>query len=553
MKSKEPSQDIDDILLDEKSADFDADDLFDLETNENSDITASGRNTHTVTNTAENKAIIPYIISESKSPYFPYQYEAPLIGIVKEIYIDKLDYMVGMVEFRSIFKELGIGSVNSSNDIDRINSIYKILDVDVMEAIRILSDDVVTNIGNYTNRVESSSSSKIGFDTYVIKHLQHVHIDEILKDVEDNIIHRFIQLNYQKKNLIIHLYPNKCMELKGMNYEEALSYCISAMWATLINLVGMQAGYDNDDEDSPIVALLKQVFHKFNPIVTKMVVCSQRALTPEGYSFIQEMRQLSEANKHLTGKAPLNRVIFRWTPKSDRFEDYIHGFRRIRFDRTDDIDDVRGDSNGKRGCTYDCKIKKKKLTTTITIVGQNIVRDVTGNYTKQIYSTLSDIDTLKHFELGILFTILTGTKEHNDLFQKALSKSYQDIKTGMVKFMKEDVPSEIDGYTENMVVLAVERLKKYVFKDVVPNNDYYVATQLVEHFNMKRNVPKDLMTVFRMYKLEGEELENALQMIERHKREKIREMIEYAKTLVKEQRCILHELYNYLYREGFRL
>ena len=34
MKSKEPSQDIDDILLDEKSADFDADDLFDLETNE---------------------------------------------------------------------------------------------------------------------------------------------------------------------------------------------------------------------------------------------------------------------------------------------------------------------------------------------------------------------------------------------------------------------------------------------------------------------------------------------------------------------------------------
>ena len=125
MKSKEPSQDIDDILLDEKSADFDADDLFDLETNENSDITASGRNTHTVTNTAENKAIIPYIISESKSPYFPYQYEAPLIGIVKEIYIDKLDYMVGMVEFRSIFKELGIGSVNSSNDIDRINSIYR--------------------------------------------------------------------------------------------------------------------------------------------------------------------------------------------------------------------------------------------------------------------------------------------------------------------------------------------------------------------------------------------------------------------------------------------
>ena len=67
MKSKEPSQAIDDILLDEKSAEFDADDLFDLETNENSDITASCRNTHTVTNTAENKAVIPYIISESRS------------------------------------------------------------------------------------------------------------------------------------------------------------------------------------------------------------------------------------------------------------------------------------------------------------------------------------------------------------------------------------------------------------------------------------------------------------------------------------------------------
>ena len=87
----------------------------------------------------------------------------------------------------------------------------------------------------------------------------------------------------------------------------------------------------------------------------------------------------------------------------------------------------------------------------------------------------------------------------------------------------------------------------------MPNNDYYVATQLVEYFNMKRNVPKDLMTVFRMYKLEGEELENALQIIERHKRAGMREKIEYAKTLVKEPRYILHELYNYLYREGFRL
>ena len=70
---------------------------------------------------------------------------------------------------------------------------------------------------------------------------------------------------------------------------------------------------------------------------------------------------------------------------------------------------------------------------------------------------------------------------------------------------------------------------------------------------MKRNVPKDLIAVLKKYKLTGNELETALKKIERHKRPGMIEKIMYAKTLISEPRYILHELYNYLYDEGFRL
>ena len=100
----------------------------------------------------------------------------------------------------------------------------------------------------------------------------------------------------------------------------------------------------------------------------------------------------------------------------------------------------------------------------------------------------------------------------------------------------------------------MERLKKQVLKDLIPNNDYYIATRLVEHFNMKRNIPKDLITILKFADLPEDKLEVAFEMIERHKKKKIVEMVKYAKELKAEApKYILHELYNYLYKEGFRL
>ena len=71
---------------------------------------------------------------------------------------------------------------------------------------------------------------------------------------------------------------------------------------------------------------------------------------------------------------------------------------------------------------------------------------------------------------------------------------------------------------------------------------------------MKRNIPKDLITILKFADLPEDKLEVAFEMIERHKRKKIVEMVKYAKELKAEApKYILHELYNYLYKEGFRL
>ena len=509
-------------------------------------------------NFLKNNNAIPYIISVGEGACFPmeelggFQYEVPILGMVEDVYVNKTDYIVGMEEFDKVLKKLGI----DNDDIDRINKIYGVINTELLEWIKKLSSNDIQNIGWCTNRVDMSLNTVVvGFDEYVLHYLQQKHIQDILDDLESGILHKFIQLNYLKNNLVIHLYPNACMEVKGISFEQAQSYCISIMWATLASIVNRHTGYSELSKDI-VIKLLKEVFF-LNPILTTMVFTSIRALTSENYSFVQEMRQLGEANKHLTGKKPINRISYRWSPKSNRFEDYIAGFKRIRFDSIDEldmVDDVRGDSNGKRCCKYDCRIKKEKLITQITICGQNIMRDITGFYTTPIYGLISDSDYLKCLELNILFTILTATEEHEGLFKRCLATSYEDVRTNKVKFLTKDEKSKRTQYTTNMVTLAVERLKKQVFKDLEPNNDYYIATRLVEHFNMKRNIPKDLITILKLADLPEDKLETALDMIERHKKKKIIEMVEFAKELkTEEPRYVLNELYNYLFKEGFRL
>ena len=70
---------------------------------------------------------------------------------------------------------------------------------------------------------------------------------------------------------------------------------------------------------------------------------------------------------------------------------------------------------------------------------------------------------------------------------------------------------------------------------------------------MKRNIPKDIITVLRILSLPEEKQGKAIiDNVERHKRDKIKRMVEYGRT-IKAPKHILHRLYNYLLKEGFRL
>lgn len=579
MNKEELSQDIDDIVDDIDvdtddnkvfpvnyiSDDFGDEDLFDASTDSvnEANILLSTCNTDSTNNTVSDKNEIPDIISRRDMPYFPHPFDAPIMGIVEEIYVETIDYIVGMKRFEELLEGLGVGS-NSSDDsssdcssdvIERTNSIYKVLHVDVMNMLGVLSDDDILNASRYTVRVNSSLYTSVGFDECVLKHLQQYHVNDMLDDIGRNILHRFITLEYQKRNLIVHLYPSKCMELKNISYEEALSYCVSVMWATLISIV--YRSVDITDKNKQILEILSEVFFTLNPILTKFVTCSKRPLIPEGYSFMYELQQLESAKEHFTMKVAPNHVNYRWSPMSYRFEDYIEQFVRNRFPNADEeIADVRGDSNGKRCCIYDCRIDNGYLVTRVTVFGQNIVRDITGYYTTQIYGFFCDTDYLKHLELAILFTFLTATQQHNNLFQGLLSKNLSDMKCGRLKdknLLFDDKNSAIDDYSYKVVLHAREQLKKRVFKNLEPNKDYLVATQLIEKFKMQRNVPKDIITVLRILSLPEEEQEHAITgNVERHKRDKIKRMVEYGRT-IKAPKRILHRLYNYLLKEGFRL
>ena len=57
-------------------------------------------------NSKENKNEYEHIICTSYTPYFPSYF----LGTLKEIYVDKLDYMVGMKDFETLFNELNINN-----------------------------------------------------------------------------------------------------------------------------------------------------------------------------------------------------------------------------------------------------------------------------------------------------------------------------------------------------------------------------------------------------------------------------------------------------------
>ena len=122
-------------------------------------------------NSKENKNQYTDIICTSSAPYFPSYF----LGCLKEIYVDKLDYMVGMKDFECLFNELNI----NDKYIPRNNKIYSVLNKEVLNNIKALTNKEIKIISDYTNRIESSLYTTVGFDFYVLHHLQQYHIQDI--------------------------------------------------------------------------------------------------------------------------------------------------------------------------------------------------------------------------------------------------------------------------------------------------------------------------------------------------------------------------------------
>lgn len=275
---------------------------------ESLDVKSNIERADVVNDTDKNKESNSDIICACKEPYLP----LPYLGEVKEIFLTSIDYMIDLNSFNSVSSVL---KIEESNEfiVNRESSIYSILNVNIISRIKDLSNKEVTTIKDYTNKI---------FDDYIIKHLQQYHIQEVQKDIKEKIVHKFMKLKYQQNNLIIQLYPNICMKLKGTSYEESMSYGISLMWLVLINLC------ETRTNDIDLTELLQQVFYNFNPIITKMVITIVRGLSSNGYTFVQELQQLTSLEKYITIKTSTNRMNIRWSPRANRFEDFIYQFYR---------------------------------------------------------------------------------------------------------------------------------------------------------------------------------------------------------------------------------
>ena len=173
------------------------------------------------TNTSAKSPSDRDIICASTTPYLPEAY----LGKTIERCLEKMDYMVSLTTFSTVLSKLKSKEKINERLPYESNNVYEVLTKDILTCIKEL--DNVDNIGKFTNKE---------FDVYAIKYLQD-YSQDLLEDINGNILHKFIELERQKSNLIIHLHPYKCMKYKGFHYNKAVSYCICIMWATILGIV----------------------------------------------------------------------------------------------------------------------------------------------------------------------------------------------------------------------------------------------------------------------------------------------------------------------------
>ncbi|MCX4275016.1 MAG: hypothetical protein OSJ27_04435 [Candidatus Gastranaerophilales bacterium] len=352
--------------------------------------------------------------------------------------------------------------INSSDDKDKFFELVKLnysslFGTSVNEEIKSLTKKDLIEICDY-NYIDDSFN---GLEYYIIRHLKDSHIDKCIEDLRAKRLDKLIKLSVSKGNLIVKVFPSKVLEV-----ENQVSYCVSLLYFVLIHI------YKHLHKECSICEIVKALFIKVNPIVIK-VAYTVLINCDNSYSWLKQLQQLSSMYKFFSISSTKEQVKFLFRPKRH----YLTSTVNVPV-----INEIPSDTNNEKrfiSCTYKLR-KQDVLECKTTIISKDMVDCVFATQIDDnvgsMYSALSDVEHIYLSNYNILDTLLSFTKQHEELRNRLSVNGMEFTNTNnsmpvsfrqnvIVNYIRRNLYQQAFGdikatHDEELLALVINKLKK---------------------------------------------------------------------------------------------
>ena len=400
--------------------------------------------------------------------------------------------------------------INSSDDRDKFFELVKfnyssLFDTSVSEDIKSFTKEDFIEICDYNY----TSDSFNGLEYYILRHLMDFHIDKCIEDLRAKRLDKLIKVSVSKDNLIVKVFPSKVLEV-----ENQVSYCVSLLYFVLIHI------YKHLHKECSICEIVKALFIKVNPIVTK-VAYTVLINCDDSYSWLKQLQQLSSMYKFFSISSTKEQVKFLFRPKRH----YLTSTVNVPV-----INEIPSDTNNEKrfiSCTYKLR-KQDVLECKTTIISKDMVDCVFATQIDDnvgsMYSALSDVEHIYLSNYNILDTLLSFTKQHEELRNRLSVNGMEFVNTN------NSMPV---SFRQNVIVNYIRRnLYQQAFGDIKATNDEELLALVIHKLKkvgQKNSLVDYSILIMELLYKEKEFVEEILANLDERTSNKIRKVLKNLK------------------------
>lgn len=413
--------------------------------------------------------------------------------------VSEIDFMVSVENI-----------INSSKDRDKFFELVKLnysslFGTSVSEEIKSLTKKDLIKICDY-NYIDDSFS---GLEYYILRHLMDSHIDKCIEDLRAKRLDKLIKLSVSKGNLIVKVFPSKVLDT-----ENQVSYCVSLLYFVLLHI------HKHLYMECSICEIIKALFIRVNPIVTK-VAYTVLINCDDSYSWLKQLQQLSSMYKFFNMSSTKDQVKFLFRPKRH----YLSSTVNVPV-----TNEIPSDTNNEKrfiSCTY--KIRKQDvLECKTTIISKDMVDCVFATQIDDnvgsMYSALSDVEHIYLSNYYILDTLLSFTKQHEELRNR--------LRVNGVEFANTNNSMPV-SFRQNAIVSYIRRnLYNLAFEDIKVRNDEQILTLVINKLKkvgQKNSLVDYSIVIMELLYKEKEFVEEILANLDERTSNKIRKVLKNLK------------------------